>query len=78
MSPMERKAVFMRKFDGVEVNERNVGTWFGEYDVEMDDYKEKLYLDVDSQTINETMICDTPAILTAQLTLTRSKANIVR
>ena len=67
----------MRKYEGVQAQDRNVDTWYDEYDVEMGTYNGTLFLS-DGKTINETMMCDTPTKLRNQLALTRSKANIVR
>ena len=65
----------MRKYQSVQVQDRNVDTWYDEYDETMDNYKSKLYKS--DGVINETMICDFAGTLTAQLDLTKEKIQLV-
>ena len=66
----------MRKYQSVQVQDRNVDTWFDEYNATMGNYESKLY-ESDGVTINETMICDFSDTLTAQLDLTKQKIQLV-
>ena len=66
----------MRKYQSVQVQDRNVDTWYDEYDETMDNYESKLYKS-DGVVINETMICDFASTLTAQLGLTKQKIQLV-
>ena len=65
----------MRKYQSVQVQDRNVDTWYDEYDETMDNYESKLYKS--DGVINETMICDFASTLTAQLGLTKQKIQLV-
>ena len=66
----------MRKYQSVQVQDRNVSTWFDDYHDTMDDYESKLYGN-DGVTINETMICDFASTLTVQLDLMKQKIQLV-
>ena len=73
---MRQAAVAMSKFQKVQVQDRNVDTWFDEYNATMGNYESKLY-ESDGVTINETTICDFSETLTAQLDLTKQKIQLV-
>jgi len=76
-SPRDREEMIMRKYQSAQVQDRNVDTWYDDFDDTMDDYKSKLY-EPDGVTINETMICDFASTLTAQLGLTKQKIQLVK
>ena len=72
-----RQAVAMSKFQKVQVQDRNVDTWFDDYDGTMLDYNSNHY-ESDGVTINETMICDFSDTLRGQLGQTKIKIGLVR
>ena len=69
----------MQKIDDLKESDRNVDTWFSEFDAEMSVYNDLLWENGSvNGTVNETNMCDYPAdVLYTQLDSIRQKIILV-
>ena len=67
-----------RKINDLKESDRDVDTWFSEFDAEMSDYNNLLWEGGSvNGTVNETNMCDTPEVLKNKLLTIREKIDLV-
>ena len=68
----------MRKIDDLQESDRDVDTWFSEFDAEMTEYNNLLWEGGNiNGTVNETNMCDYPEVLKSQLNTVSEKIALV-